>query len=328
MKGSYHVIVQNRTVKFEFDIKRNITIIRGDSGTGKTTLIQLIRTYENLGDESGISISCDRKCKIMNNSNWESVIEDNHNCIIFTDEETKIVKTTEFAQKIKNSDNYYVIVTRENLPNLPYSVNEIYGIHRSGRYASLKQTYNTFYRLYNPENVLHSGKVDAIIVEDTNSGYEFYNGIKSDDILCISSGGKTKVLRQVKENQGKRILVIVDGAAFGSEMNELHNYMQSHDGISVYLPESFEWIILHSGLIDGNRVMSILEAPEEYIESSKFFSWEQFFTSLLISETADTYLRYTKSRLNKAYLGQKERQILLKGIEVIKVPLGIVAEDE
>ena len=48
MKGKYHIIVQNSRVKFEFDIKRNITIVRGDSATGKTTLVSLIDTYDDL----------------------------------------------------------------------------------------------------------------------------------------------------------------------------------------------------------------------------------------------------------------------------------------
>ena len=45
MKGAYHIVVQNKNLKYEFDIKRNITIIKGDSATGKTTLIELIREY-------------------------------------------------------------------------------------------------------------------------------------------------------------------------------------------------------------------------------------------------------------------------------------------
>ena len=38
MKGTQHVEVSNRNAKFRFDLHRNITIVRGDSGTGKTTL--------------------------------------------------------------------------------------------------------------------------------------------------------------------------------------------------------------------------------------------------------------------------------------------------
>ena len=62
MKGKHHIIVQNSRVKFEFDIKRNITIVRGDSATGKTTLVDLIREYQLDGADSGISLSCKKKC--------------------------------------------------------------------------------------------------------------------------------------------------------------------------------------------------------------------------------------------------------------------------
>ena len=50
MRGIYHVIVQNRYLKYEFDIKRNITIIQGDSATGKTTLVDMIREQVLNGD--------------------------------------------------------------------------------------------------------------------------------------------------------------------------------------------------------------------------------------------------------------------------------------
>ena len=42
MKGSYKIIVQNSNVRYEFEIRRNITIIKGDSATGKTTLVNMI----------------------------------------------------------------------------------------------------------------------------------------------------------------------------------------------------------------------------------------------------------------------------------------------
>ena len=59
MKGIYHVVVQNRYLKYEFDIRRNLTIIQGNSATGKTTLVEMIRE-SNLNENSGVMISC--KC--------------------------------------------------------------------------------------------------------------------------------------------------------------------------------------------------------------------------------------------------------------------------
>lgn len=62
------------------------------------------------------------------------------------------IKTEEFAGEIQKTDNYYVIVTRESLPTLPYSVEEIYGIRTSGKYGTLKQSYHGFYRIYGTNN--------------------------------------------------------------------------------------------------------------------------------------------------------------------------------
>ena len=45
MIGKYKITVENEFLKFEFTIKRNITIVRGNSATGKTTLINYISTF-------------------------------------------------------------------------------------------------------------------------------------------------------------------------------------------------------------------------------------------------------------------------------------------
>lgn len=318
MKGKYHIIVQNSRVKFEFDIKRNITIVRGDSATGKTTLVSLIDTYDRLGADSGVEVSCSRRCLTVNNSNWESVLNSVSECIIFIDEENTVIKSDDFARKIKDTNNYYVIITRENLPNLPYSVEEIYGIHTSGKYADMRRTYNSFYQLYtvNEQNI--ADKAETVIVEDSNSGYDFFNAVAADDINCISAGGKTKIKRTVMDNEGKNLLVIADGAAFGSEMGELFLYMQKHPEVSLYLPESFEWLILKSGLIGGNRIADILHHTEDFLESSEHFSWERFYTKLLISETEGTYLQYSKQKLNDVYLNPNEKEAIIKAAEIIR----------
>ena len=53
MKGSYHFRVKSKKLLFEFSIKRNITIIKGDSATGKTTLLHMMYEYLRVGRESG-----------------------------------------------------------------------------------------------------------------------------------------------------------------------------------------------------------------------------------------------------------------------------------
>ena len=59
MVGKYKLEIYNNRVHFELEIKRNITIIQGNSATGKTTLINMISEYERLGNGSGITLKCD-----------------------------------------------------------------------------------------------------------------------------------------------------------------------------------------------------------------------------------------------------------------------------
>ena len=131
MKGLHKVIVQNNRLHYEFDIKRNITIIQGNSATGKTTLINMLRQAEYLGADCGFDVNCDVPCWILEGRNWKVILESISKSIIFIDEENTFINTEEFASAIQNSDNYYVLITRENLYNLPYSVEEIYGLHSS-----------------------------------------------------------------------------------------------------------------------------------------------------------------------------------------------------
>lgn len=65
MKGIHHIIVSNGNLKYEFDIKRNITILKGDSATGKTTLIEMIQEYLINGPDSGVNFSCDTECRVL-----------------------------------------------------------------------------------------------------------------------------------------------------------------------------------------------------------------------------------------------------------------------
>ena len=65
-----------------------------------------------------------------------------------------------------------MIVTRDDLQNLPYSVKEIYGIRESGKYAGLKQVYNEFYQLYGDVKNTQLGNQDILLAEDSNAGFE------------------------------------------------------------------------------------------------------------------------------------------------------------
>lgn len=151
MKGKYKIIIQNKKIKYEFEIRRNITVIRGDSATGKTTLVDMVREYYENGINSGIQLNSAKECAVLEGRNWKTQLKEFSDSILFIDEGNEFVTSKDFAAEIQNTDNYYVIVSRERLSTLPYSVEEIYGIRTSGKYGSLKQTFNEFFRIYSKE---------------------------------------------------------------------------------------------------------------------------------------------------------------------------------
>ncbi len=319
MKGKYKIVVKNNRLHYEFEIKRNITVIKGDSATGKTTLINMLRQAENLGTSSGVEVVCNVPCRILEGANWKIILENSSGTIFFTDEENAFINTEEFAEAVKNSDNYYVLITRENLYNLPYSVEEIYGLHCSGKYHDTKRMYQQMYRIYSGYQNLPI-LPEKIITEDSNSGFEFFKSVgEKKNISCESAGGKSNIFRLLNQIDNKTVCVITDGAAIGPEMDRLYKYALQKKNVYLYFPESFEWLILKSGLIQEKAVQAILDNPEDFLESREYFSWERFFTKLLVEKTKDSYLRYSKAKLNEAYLHEKNRKIILKSIEGIKL---------
>ena len=148
MKGKHRIIVSNSKVKYEFELKRNITVIKGDSATGKTTLVEMISEFYESGEDSGVSISSDKECRSIAGRDWKLLLSNINDSIVFIDEDNDFLPTTEFAEAVKNSDNYYVIVTREGLATLPYSVEEIYGIKSSGKLAGSNQVYHELFHIY------------------------------------------------------------------------------------------------------------------------------------------------------------------------------------
>ena len=303
MRGTYEVKVSNVNVSFTLELERNITILSGDSATGKTTLIEMLRDFEESGRSSGVTVHCKRPCRVLTTADWEYRLNGIRDSIVFLDEGNAFVKSEAFARAIQNSSNYYVIVTRESLHQLPYSVNAILKLKTTGRRG---KTYVRAYPQYDhlADPVGEISRIQEIVTEDSNAGHEMFDHIATENhISCISARGKSNVFSQLANRAADRVLVIADGAAFGSELEKIYQLMEAQPNkITLYLPESFEWLVLKSGILGSQTPKEILDHPSDFIESSLYFSWEQYFTDLLIQLTHDTVLHYSKNRLNPSYL--------------------------
>ena len=318
MKGKHSIVVRNRRVQFSLELERNITVIRGDSATGKTTMLGMLRDYEEQGAQSGVAVQCDRPCRILTSRDWENQLSHIEDSIVFVDEGNAFVSSRAFAQAICGSSNYYVLITRENLYQLPYSVEAVLELRITTRRK--KRTYNKAYLYYGAlENAASEmARSDRILTEDSNSGYQMFSKIAEQyHAHCEAANGKSNIFTCLEERSNDKTLVIADGAAFGAEMEKIYSFLKLHPSkVTLYLPESFEWLILKSGIVHNAKLADILERPEEYIDSAKYFSWEQFFTELLIQLTSERdYMRYGKQSLAPFYLQAENIQKVISAME-------------
>lgn len=325
MIGIQHVKVSNRDANFKFDLYRNITIVRGKSGTGKTTLYDMIVDHTRLKDESGVNISCAKDCVALVDIDWKNQLIGIFDSIVFIDEGAEYIKTPEFAKAVKNSDNYYVIFSRESLHDLPYSVEEIYEIKASGKYHKfVKMFKSNKNHIYSASNTRRKFQFDIFLTEDSKSGYQFFkNCFDGTKVICESSGSNSEIfkwLRNYVEQENfreKKVFVLADGAAFGSEIDRVLKLQSStDDNFRICLPESFEWLILKSGLIKVSDLVSVLENPSEYIDSRDYFSWENFFEDFLIRNTLNTPFQYAKKEINPIYLNKNNSKKITEEIHL------------
>lgn len=111
MKGRYRIVVKNSSVRYDFEIRRNITIIKGDSATGKTTLVDMIREYYENGISSGIEITCDKVCAVVEGRDWKAVLVRNKDLLVSTmNRGEDSVKYKNVKAKIQDFMNDFVFV--------------------------------------------------------------------------------------------------------------------------------------------------------------------------------------------------------------------------
>lgn len=319
MHGEYKVRVKNSRNSYEFSLKRNITVLKGESGRGKTTLFDMINEYNRFGKESGVSIACDREIVAVSGDKWEDDIRKNPGKIIVIDEDSHFIRSSDFARMVGGSDNYYLLITRNYLSQLPISVDEIYRLvgKKNKRFSRI---FTDISKMYDkPDESALPFRPQVIITEDSNSGYQFFNFIaQKNGIQCISAGGKAGVYRELAKHPDEKVVVIADGAAFGAEIGDIVKQQElCPNRVGIFLPESFEWVILSSGAVsikDSDK----LYTPEKYADSVDFMSWEQYFTELLVEEVKNSkYQKYSKTKLSDYYRQDRVERIILEFIKGI-----------
>ena len=310
MKGRHVISITSRRTTYRLELERKISVLKGNSGTGKSSMIRLISEYLEYGKKSGIKLSVNSSASLgvlTNTSGWEGILPSVHNTVLFIDEDVHYLYSESFQRELWKADCYAVIVSRSGmLTGLPYSVFGIY------EFITEKKGYNTattMYRLYEEEH--GNNDFDFVLTEDSNSGFEMAQyAFGSDDTEVLSAGGNSSVLKTLTmmERAYGHMCVYVDGAAFGAFIEPVLKYAEMKGNALISVPQSFEFVALNFN--DVKKYLSSdcgeLLRTYDYCEGSEYATWEQYYEELLKQVTSEHLgFTYSKRKLNSWFLNAR-----------------------
>ncbi len=124
MVGKCYIKVRRGEVSYEAEFERAVTVIKGESGTGKSTLIKILLEYLN---NSAAFVEVDTNAKgvfvLEARTHWEEELLAREGYLVFADENIPYITSKDFASVAKRSKNYFVFITRDKrFRNISYDV--------------------------------------------------------------------------------------------------------------------------------------------------------------------------------------------------------------
>lgn len=249
---SITVKLKYRGYKAILELKDKITVIRGLSATGKSTIHKIL----DINDESKLIDISNSRYKIQyvadkNIMNFIIRLGGFDKYTIYVIDEGKIKIDNEIASLIQKSEYAYFIITcRESLNKLNFSIDAVKqlvtdtnGVIRLSNYIQLRSQ---------SEVELIQTKLDSIIIEDSGKAKQWFESlfIALEIELETPPGGKDEICGLIKSRieNCNNMLVIFDTCSFGSHIEELSSLLDSYPTrikiVSYY--KSWEYLMLKS----------------------------------------------------------------------------------
>lgn len=306
MKGEYSVTLttKNSIVKYTINISRQITIICGKSGIGKTLLHDMAEEYCNTNGDGAVKISSgndevgvepfDRSVALLkevkNGKKFKdgtiklTWLEKPNKKIFIVDENLVITRGINFADVIRYTDAYYIIFTRD-LRLYKYLYNSIWDIVTL-KDVGIRGINNKSVKLYD-EFIGYIGEYNDIIHEDSTTGREVCELAICEKVK--TSYGNLNLASYIKKNyKNTSILVMADGANFSNIMERLRK-ISRRKKLIIYLilPESTEYVLLHNVIFDNSKnVSEYIFNPINRYDTRNWITYEKMYEQVIIAESS------------------------------------------
>lgn len=293
--------IKNGRSHYYLELHRRISFIRGDSGTGKTALCNIISRDFTIVDKQLVGIS---DVKYLTYAGLNS-IDTCKDCVLFFDD-YNVASSVAFSAKAKRfavkNNLYFVFISRLDASGedygggLSYSINCVYDLYSENGYYTLIP----HYRYPNWVNM----DFDVAISEDRGGNYKYLKSILKIPVRNAVDGKSTLVddIEGLLLQGFKSVLVFVDSCAYGCHMEEFNSILQRYTACNVSimsLYESFEELLCQSNLL--SHFTDELGDLDSF--ANQYLSWETYFEVLIdkLSNGKSYHHYHGKMRVSECY---------------------------
>lgn len=142
-------------VEIRIPINNKVSIITGDSATGKTKMIRCLKdVLKDKSEVTAVTINLDDVLVCMNAEEFYSVVKENiTDKIIFIDrfDTVDINKIIDF---LRESNNVFVICAHKEIPKCGYSIESMLGLFHDGKCYEAKRLFSSPSDFMNNKEVL------------------------------------------------------------------------------------------------------------------------------------------------------------------------------
>ncbi len=273
--NSIKLQVDSEFYKCNLEFNRRINIIRGDSGVGKTYLVDLIQ-----GDIIGVTIDATYPVVILQEDTWLITITNMKDSILIADD-FSVLSDKRFAGIMKylvENNLWLISICREELEpkdalnKLPISTQAMFRLTtQDGITRYLEPIYKSDY----------ATKYTICVCEDSGRGYDFYNRI-SDIEVQAASCGKDSIYKDIELlcKKHRNILILLDTASFGFNIFKILGLIglnqQTHKITLIDDYECFEEVVVRSNFFKDNKELGN-ELENLFVYANRYNSWENYF---------------------------------------------------
>lgn len=235
--------VKSVSSNYNISLEQQITVIIGNSSTGKSTLVETL-------NKKRVNYETDASKLFYDINELFIDIYPEKSLFILDEDLIDLNEKLSYISSIKRSDLYFLIMSRKSLRQIPLSVESV---HKFINVQGITKNVNYFNR-----ELIKINKFNKLIVEDSKSGYYFFKKCVDS---CESSYGNSNLLKMMSKTN----LIIFDSLGFGGYITELLDKVNNDPSLLYTHYKSFEAFILEEVYRESTDFKSINPEKEAYI---------------------------------------------------------------